>query len=84
MPYIKADIRPLFDGQIIEISRSISNVGELNYVITSMIREFLGKHARYSDYNAVIGVLECAKLEVYRRAVAPYEDQKIAENGDVY
>jgi hypothetical protein len=31
-------------------------------------------------------VLECAKLELYRRIVAAYEDEKIAdpENGDVY
>jgi len=31
-----------------------------------------------------IGALECAKLELYRRVAAPYEDTKIAENGDVY
>jgi len=34
--------------------------------------------------NAIIGALECAKLELYRRVAAPYEDDKIAENGDVY
>jgi len=32
----------------------------------------------------VTGVLECAKLELYRRIAAPYEDTKIEENGDVY
>ena len=32
----------------------------------------------------LIGVLECAKLELYRRVAAPYEDDKIDENGDVY
>jgi hypothetical protein len=30
-----------------------------------------------------MGVLESAKLELYRRKIAPYEDDKIAENGDV-
>jgi hypothetical protein len=34
--------------------------------------------------NEAIGVLECAKLELYRRVAAPYEDEKIAESGDVY
>ena len=32
----------------------------------------------------LVGVLECAKLELYRRLAAPYEDLKIEDNGDVY
>jgi hypothetical protein len=32
----------------------------------------------------MIGVLECAKLELYRRVAAPYEDAKCEDNGDVY
>jgi len=39
---------------------------------------------RYAHLNEVVGVLECAKLELYRRVVAPYEDQKMTESGDVY
>ena len=42
------------------------------------------KAPNYALYNAVIGVLECAKMELYRRQISPYEDRKIAENGDVY
>jgi len=34
--------------------------------------------------DKMIGAIECAKLEYTRRAVAPYEDTKIAANGDVY
>lgn len=34
--------------------------------------------------NSGIGALEAAKLEFYRRVVAPYEDKKIFDNGDVY
>ena len=44
----------------------------------------LGPSPRYRDFNAAIGVLECAKLELYRRAAATYEDAKLAEHGDVY
>ena len=39
------------------------------------------------DYAALaeaVGVIETAKLELYRRVAAPYEDDKIVENGDVY
>ena len=59
-------------------------VGDLNYLITSECLRFLPESPSYSDYNAIIGVLESAKLEFYRRAVAAYEDNKIVENGDIY
>ena len=59
--------------------------GELNYLITTLIREYiLQKGLSYGTLNEVVGVLECAKLELYRRVAAPYEDQKCDENGDVY
>jgi len=31
-----------------------------------------------------MGALECAKQELYRRLIAPYEDQKLAGSGDIY
>ena len=31
-----------------------------------------------------MGVLECAKLEAYRRIAVPYEDSKVVANGDLY
>ena len=58
------------------------NEGEINYVITKLLLST--KPKRYADYNKLVGVLECCKLEFYRRAVAVYEDDKIKENGDVY
>jgi len=39
---------------------------------------------RYANINEVIGVLECAKLELYRRIAVPYEDVKKEQSGDVY
>lgn len=61
--------------------------GTLNYIITRLCdywcRDFSGE-ANYEKYNAVIGVLECAKLELYRRQVAAYEEKKCLLNGDVY
>ena len=61
--------------------------GTLNYIITRLCdywtKDVDGK-ATYERYNAVIGVLECAKQELYRRQVVPYEDQKWQQNGDVY
>lgn len=59
--------------------------GELNFLITSIIDKYLfDNNLRYGTINDVIGVLECAKLELYRRIAAPYENKKMRENGDVY
>lgn len=75
------------DGEIytnIQID-NIDTAGELNYAITEMMINYLNrKGISYTNMNEVIGVLECAKLELYRRMTAPYEDTKIEENGDVY
>lgn len=64
--------------------------GELNFLITTMCLRYLkrptnkGGRYTYRDINEVMGALECAKQEFYRRVAVPYEDQKIKENGDVY
>ncbi len=79
MPYIKGK------RQIdIEHGQQPENTGELNYKITRSVLDYLPVHPRYEDFNTVIGVLECAKQEFYRRMVAVYEDEKIKENGDVF
>lgn len=82
MPYItlSAKTRLYPEG----IGESANDAGELNYLITRIIDDYLGDAQSYRRFNEVIGVLECAKLEYYRRKVAPYEDKKIQENGDVF
>ena len=85
MPYIDRDARDrLDDGGLPE------SPGELNYAVTRLVDSYLARAARqsgrirYAHVNEAIGVLECAKLELYRRIAGPYEDEKIAESGDVY
>ena len=91
MPYIdnKARLKIEYKGEninyISELSSVIENEGELNYVITRLCSNFLKqKGEKYSVYNTLIGVLDCVKLEFYRRKVSTYEDTKIKINGDVY
>jgi hypothetical protein len=79
MPYIKQKEREDIDHY-----GSPKNSGQLNYIITRYIDEYLGKNPKYDDYNSAMGVLTCAQLELYRRRVAGYEDKKKEENGDVY
>lgn len=89
MPYIKQEDRNRFDEVIREYEKSIKSssitMGQLNYLITSIINVTIKSMGgiSYSTLNNIIGVLECIKLELYRRIVVPYEDNKIKENGDV-
>lgn len=54
-------------------------------MISQTLNEYLKiKGLSYQTINACIGALECAKLELYRRIAAPYENQKIVDNSDVY
>lgn len=83
MPYIKDDNH--IREELVLGSLSPLTTGELNFKITTVVDQYLAdKVVNYDNINAVIGVLECAKLEVYRRIAAPYEDNKRHENGDVY
>lgn len=85
MPYIteedRNDVVPYESGY-----RNVNTPGRLNFVITSEIDEYLQCKGviNYTNINEVVGVLECAKLELYRRIAGPYEDKKREENGDVY
>lgn len=90
MPYVDASARRRIDPHVEALARALGGAGvhggegELNYAITRLLVAALGDVPRYRDYNAAIGVLECAKLELYRRAASAYEDSKRAEHGDVY
>lgn len=81
MPYIKQERR----ATLCEDVNGPQNAGELNYLISELINRVIAQRGKnYALINEIIGALECAKLELYRRVAAPYEDTKIAENGDVY
>ncbi len=84
MPYVASSQRLRLDmeyGDTLPV-----RPGDLNYLVTKLCVDYanLKVEGGYATYNEIVGVLECAKLEFYRRAVAAYEDEKIKENGDVY
>ena len=82
MPYIQK--RKKFDIAIEELFRTINTAGELNYVITRLIDNFAGSNCSYEKLNTALGVLSAVDFEFKRRVVAPYENKKCEENGDVY
>lgn len=81
MPYIKQEQRDALDfaGDV------PTTAGELNYVITKVCIGYMKRgHKSYQEINDILGALEGAKLEFYRRVAVPYEEGKIETNGDVY
>ncbi len=87
MPYIKASNRNKYEKLLENLVKILKTLppeevdGELNYVVTRILKEIYP--LRYFHINKAVGVLECIKLEYYRRVAAPYEDLKIEEAGDV-
>ena len=91
MPYIPPEDRDAYDEAIQTLVEDFFHAGSdwkghMNYVVSSIIAGIIEENGgpRYSLLNDIIGVLECIKMECYRRALSPYEDLKIEENGDVY
>lgn len=93
MPYIKQDKRDVLNPAIKQVVDGLRQLesddennnfeGNVNYAITRLLVLAYQKR-NYRDINDVVGALECAKLEFYRRRAANYEDQKSHDNGDVY
>jgi len=96
MPYIKHEDRdkidPLIDALVDAIKGHCDDAGMLtesgdnldgilNYCFFRICTNMYP--ASYHWYNRMIGMMECCKLELYRRVVSKYEDEKINSNGDV-
>jgi hypothetical protein len=79
MPYITEKQR-----KEIEEGKTPENCGELNYCFSILIDQYLGGIVNYQRINDILGALEGAKLELYRRVAISYEDQKRYDHGDVY
>lgn len=86
MPYIPAEYRERYQP-LVDLLQTleVETAGDLNYLLTVLCDHYIGENGLlYSTINRTIGALECAKLELYRRIAAPYEDTKVQTNGDVY
>lgn len=99
MPYIKEFNRKKLENYILNLAANlihlshpnssapfnVASEGDLNYTITELLVQSLCLHVdpKYAKINAAIGILECVKLELYRRLAAEYEDKKILEEGDI-
>ena len=94
MPYLKQEDRARLDRPItalVDVILFLSEVnevgvaGQVNYIIARLFNSlWRGTKANYAGLNELIGAIECAKLEIYRRLAARYEDAAVKRNGDVF
>lgn len=78
MPYIIEEVREQLDY------RQPKTVGELTYELYAAVLTYIESFdEKFAVYAEVLGALEATKLELYRRSIAPYEDEKLEVNGDV-
>jgi hypothetical protein len=87
MPYIPQNQRTDIHWDLMDegIAWTPENAGELNFLVSTFIANYIKtKGLKYAVVNEMIGALECAKMELNRVIIGPYEDIKIAENGPVY
>lgn len=80
MPYIDPTERPKIAATI----PTGLTAGHINFLVADVLDQWIGSAVNYDRLNAAIGILECCKLEIYRRLAVPYEDKKMEANGDVF
>jgi hypothetical protein len=85
MPYLPSSQKEKIDRGLIALNLSeLKDSGSLNYAIHQVVAQYISQNKdSYQTYNDIIGALECAKMELYRRLVSDYEDRKILQNKDV-
>jgi hypothetical protein len=80
MPYIDQASRDAIDQE----GHAPATVGELTYVLYRAALDYAVQQGIcYQTFAEVLAALDATSKEFYRRQVAPYEDEKIAANGDV-
>lgn len=95
MPYIPEKDKMQYDVEIQILAQRLvpnlirgKNWGHLNYVISKLLIELFnentGLHPNYDTLSSAAKELDRAKTEFDRCAIAPYEDKKAIENGDIY
>ena len=94
MPYIRQEERQRYDDSIKNIVHLLLDkfpgdnskhfqVGDLNYVVSSIVWKLFDALPSYTRGNELVGVIECVKQEFIRRRLNDYEDSKIKQNGDI-
>ena len=82
MPYIKKEDRDSMSNVLdVMRARDVKANGDLNYILYTFCKYYVDPG--YNNYKNFCGELRQCATEIERRILAPYEDQKIKENGDI-
>lgn len=81
MPYIKFD-REKWD-EVVELmkKKNLQVNGDLNYILFKFCKYYV--NPSYNNYKNFCGELRQCVTEIERKLLAPYEEEKILENGEV-
>ena len=83
MPYVTKERRYDLDPVVDEmVEAQVEANGDLNYILYYYCKNFISPS--YNNYKNFIGELNECVTEIRRRILAPYEDKKIKENGDIW
>lgn len=89
MPYIQKEKRAVLDPAVKSLADAfkalndeVNFAGNLNYAVSRLLK-LLHPAPNYRTFNDMVGALECCKLELYRKRIAPYEELKEREHGPV-
>ena len=89
MPYIKKEVRPIFEPELEQLGRvlqqerdPLKRAGQVTFVITELLLAAYPEK-QYPLMALVDGILGTASKEYYRKRTAPYEDLKAIENGEI-
>lgn len=81
MPYIPAEARRQNADLILRLSARITCPGDFNWIICAL---YCGvAQDSYTDKSRWLAAVRDAADEIYRRDLAPYEDRKAQDNGDL-
>jgi len=82
MPYIKQERREDCNKVVGEMNCiDVKADGDLNYILYKYCKNSI--EPSYNNYKNYCAELRQCATEIERRLLAPYEDSKIEENGDV-
>lgn len=81
MPQVE---RIAFDSDIEILARKIDSPGQLAYIVYRLMGRVVSRWGgHFADFAAVRGTVMEAVDEFRRRQTVPFEETKMAENGDV-
>jgi hypothetical protein len=85
MPYT-LEAERLQEEELRKVATSLMHQGQLTWAISVLMDEYVlsGGIVSYSTLSRARAAAQDAADEWYRSVMAPYEDKKRAENGDVY